>query len=186
LELQETDAVPLLLNDVWVIELQLRPEGTLSDSVRVLVKPWMREMVIVDVADEPAVTAEGEDAPIVKSGGVPNVNEVVAVWVSAPFTALIVTVYTLWLDELHDTVAVPDPATLVVLRAPHVSPEGTVSDIVTVPAKPFTAAREIVASAEEPGDTAEGEVALSRKSWNLNIAIVTWTRAPLVPIIVRR
>jgi len=34
---------------------------------------------MVDVADEPAVTAEGEDAPIVKSGGVPNVNEVVAV-----------------------------------------------------------------------------------------------------------
>jgi hypothetical protein len=47
---------------------------------------------MVDVADEPTLTADGEDAAIVKSGGIPNVNEDVVVWVSAPFTAVMVTV----------------------------------------------------------------------------------------------
>jgi hypothetical protein len=49
---------------------------------------------MVEEADEPTLTAEGEEAPIVKSGGIPNVNEAVAVWLSAPFAPLIVTVYT--------------------------------------------------------------------------------------------
>ena len=39
LELQETVAVPLLANDVFVIELQLSPEGTVEVSVNVLVNP---------------------------------------------------------------------------------------------------------------------------------------------------
>jgi hypothetical protein len=34
---------------------------------------------MVEVADEPTLTAEGEEAPIVKSGGIPNVNETVVV-----------------------------------------------------------------------------------------------------------
>jgi hypothetical protein len=58
--------------------------------------------------------------------------------------------------------------------------------IVIVPPNPFIAASEIVEIEEDPGETAAGEVELSRKSWNLNVAIVTWTRAPLVPIIMRR
>ena len=60
------------------------------------------------------------------------------------------------------------------------------SVIVIVPPNPFIAASEIVETDEDPGETAAGEVELSRKSWNLNVAIVTWTRAPLVPIIMRR
>ena len=60
------------------------------------------------------------------------------------------------------------------------------SVIVIVPLNPFIAASEIVEIEEDPGETAAGEVELSRKSWNLNVAIVTWTRAPLVPIIMRR
>ena len=60
------------------------------------------------------------------------------------------------------------------------------SVIVIVPPNPFIAASEIVEIEEDPGETAAGEVELSRKSWNLNVAIVTWTRAPLVPIIMRR
>jgi hypothetical protein len=39
----------------------------------------MRETVMLEVADEPTLTAEGEEAPIVKSGGIPNVNEAVVV-----------------------------------------------------------------------------------------------------------
>jgi hypothetical protein len=37
--LQETVAVPLLVKDVWVIELQLSPEGAASVNVRVLANP---------------------------------------------------------------------------------------------------------------------------------------------------
>ena len=38
-ELQETVAVPLLVKDVFVIVLQLSPEGRVEVSVRVLVNP---------------------------------------------------------------------------------------------------------------------------------------------------
>jgi hypothetical protein len=60
------------------------------------------------------------------------------------------------------------------------------SVIVIVPPNPFIAASEIVEIDEDPGGTAAGEVELSRKSWKLNVAIVMWTKAPLVPITVRR
>jgi len=71
--------VPLLVKDVFVIELQLSPEGTDAVSISVLVNPCMRLTVMVDVAEEPTLTAEGEDATIVKSGGIPKVNEAVVV-----------------------------------------------------------------------------------------------------------
>jgi len=45
---------------------------------------------------------------------------------------------------LHDTVAVPDPVTLVGVIAPHVSPTGTVSVKLTMPLKWFNAAMVIV------------------------------------------
>jgi hypothetical protein len=79
LELQEIVAVPLLVNDVFVIELQLSPGGTLAVSVKLLVNPWIRLTAIVDVVDEPTLTLDGEDAEMVKSGGIPNVNEAVEV-----------------------------------------------------------------------------------------------------------
>ena len=44
--------------------------------------------------------------------------------------------------------------------------------IVIVPLNPFMAVSEIVETDEEPGETAEGEVELSRKSWKLKVAIV--------------
>lgn len=46
------------------------------------------------------------------------------------------------------------------------------SVIVIVPPNPFTAVSEIVDTDEDPGETAEGEVELSRKSWKLNVATV--------------
>ena len=58
--------------------------------------------------------------------------------------------------------------------------------IVIVPPNPFIAVSEIVETDEDPGETAAGEVELIRKSWKLNVAIVIWTNAPLVPIMVRR
>jgi hypothetical protein len=39
----------------------------------------MRATVIVEVADDPTLTADGEEAAVVKSGGIPNVNEAVVV-----------------------------------------------------------------------------------------------------------
>ena len=58
------------------------------------------------------------------------------------------------------------------LREPQVSPEGTVSVIVIVPPNPFIAVSEIVETDEDPGATADGEVALTRKSLKLKVAIV--------------
>jgi hypothetical protein len=73
---------------------------------------------------------------------------------------------------VQERVALPDPIKLLGLSELQVSPEGTASVIMIVPAKPFTAVRETVATDEDPGMTAEGEVALRRKSWKLNIATV--------------
>jgi hypothetical protein len=48
-----------------------------------------------------------------------------------------------------------------------------VSVIVIVPPNPLIAVSEIVEIDEDPGETAAGEVELSRKSRKLNVAIVT-------------
>lgn len=84
-------ADPPLVKDVFESELQLSPDGTVVVSVRVLVNPLIKPTVMVDVADEPTLTLEGEEADIVKSGGAPNVNDAIDVWVIAPLVALIVT-----------------------------------------------------------------------------------------------
>lgn len=60
------------------------------------------------------------------------------------------------------------------------------SESLIVPAKPLTALRVMVEIEEDPGGTAEGELALRPKSWKLNVAIVVCTRDPLVPVIGRR
>jgi hypothetical protein len=77
-ELHETDAVPLELNVVWVIAPQVSPDGAVSVNPSVPVNPCMNATLMVDVEDEPTVTDEGEEALIVKSGGIPNVNETIA------------------------------------------------------------------------------------------------------------
>jgi hypothetical protein len=78
-ELQVTVAVPLEAKDVLVSELQLSPEGAVALSVKVLVNPWMRPTVMVEVKEAPTLAFEGTDAAIVKSGGIPNVKEAVVV-----------------------------------------------------------------------------------------------------------
>lgn len=91
MELQETVAVPPLVKDVFERELQLSPDGTVVVSVSVLVSPLISPIVMVDVADEPTLTLEGEEADIVKSGGAPKVKEAIDVCVIARLVALIVT-----------------------------------------------------------------------------------------------
>jgi hypothetical protein len=76
--------------------------------------------------------------------------------------------------ELQDTVAVPEPVTLVGVMAPQERPDGTVSVRVTVPANPFNAVIVIVEEADEPALTAAGDVALIVKSGaapKVNVAV---------------
>jgi hypothetical protein len=78
-ELQVIVAVPLEAKDVLVSELQLSPEGAVALSVSVLVNACMRPTVMVDVEDAPTFAFAVGDVAIVKSGGIPNVKEVVVV-----------------------------------------------------------------------------------------------------------
>jgi hypothetical protein len=66
--------------------------------------------------------------------------------------------------ELQDTVAVPEPVTLVGVIAPQVRFAGTVSVRPTAPVKPLTAAIVTVEVAEVPTVTAAGDVAAMVKS----------------------
>ena len=63
------------------------------------------------------------------------------------------------LAAVHETVAVPEPLTLLGLSEPQVRPEGTVSARVTIPTKPFSAVIVIVEMIDWPALTPLGEVA---------------------------
>jgi len=74
----------------------------------------------------------------------------------------------------QDTVAVPEPVTLLGVIAPHVSPDGTVSVRVTTPVNPFNALIVIVEVADEPVLTEAGDVAVIVKSGaapKVNVAV---------------
>ncbi len=73
--------------------------------------------------------------------------------------------------ELHDTVAVPEPVTLVGVIAPQVNPACGVSVRLTTPAKPLRAVIVIVDVADWPAFTAAGELAAIVKSTKLNVAV---------------
>jgi hypothetical protein len=74
--------------------------------------------------------------------------------------------------ELQETVAVPEPVTLVGVIAPQVRLAGTVSVRLTVPANPLSAVIVMVEVAEVPTVTAAGEDAAIVKSRNVNVAVV--------------
>jgi hypothetical protein len=76
---------------------------------------------------------------------------------------------------LHETVAPPEPETLLGEIKPQVNPEGTVSVIVTLPVKPFTAVTVIVEVADCPALMDAGLVAVIVKSAGapkVNVAVV--------------
>ena len=62
-----------------VMAPQVNPAGTVSVSDTVPVKPFSGAIVIVEVAEVPTLTAAGDVAVIVKSGGTPTVKVAVAV-----------------------------------------------------------------------------------------------------------
>ena len=74
------------------IEAQFSPDGTLSVSTTGPTNPCSRVTVIVDFADEPTFTGDGEIAVMVKSGRVVKLKETVTEWVSEPLVPLTVTV----------------------------------------------------------------------------------------------
>ena len=74
--------------------------------------------------------------------------------------------------EEQETVAAPEPVTAVGVIAPHVSPAGTVSVRLTVPANPLTEVIVIVEVAETPTLTAAGDDAAMVKSTKLKVAVV--------------
>jgi hypothetical protein len=73
--------------------------------------------------------------------------------------------------ELQDTVAVPDPVTLVGLIAPQVRPAAGVSVRLTTPLKPLRAVTVMVEVADDPAFTEAGDEATIVKSTKLNVAV---------------
>ena len=100
-----------------------------------------------------------------------------------PLVPVIVTAKPFAVVEVHDRVAVPEPVTLLGAIVPQVSPVGTVSVRVTVPAKPFCPVTVMVDVMEAP-TVPEGEVAARVKPTTANVAVAEWVRVPLVPVIV--
>ena len=88
-ELQDTVAVPEFVTLVGVIAPQVRFAGTVSVRATVPVKPLTAVIVIVEVAETPALTAAGEVAAIVKSV---TVKVAVVEWVRVPLVPVIVRV----------------------------------------------------------------------------------------------
>ena len=87
--------------------------------------------------------------------------------------------------DWQETVAVPEPVTLVGDIAPQVRPLGTVSVRLTVPLNPLTAPIVMVEVADVFTLTAAGEDAAMVKSVTVNVAVAVCTSVPLVPVIVR-
>ncbi len=75
---QDTVAVPEPVTLLGVIAPHVSPDGTVSVRVTTPVNPFNALIVIVEVADEPVLTAAGDVAEIVKSGAAPKVNVAVA------------------------------------------------------------------------------------------------------------
>lgn len=77
------------------------------------------------------------------------------------------------MEEVHDSVAVPDPFTVLGLIGLHVSPAGTVSVKLMVPVNWFREVRVIVVESGVPTFAGAGpavEMAKSR-TWNVMVAL---------------
>lgn len=86
------------------------------------------------------------------------------------------------IEAVHDTVAVPDPVTLVGVIAPQTRPEDAVSVRETMPLKWLADVMVMVDVAEDPALRGAGEGADVLKSQNWKSVVVEWTNWPLVPV----
>ena len=66
-ELQDTVAVPDPVTVPGVIAPHVNPAGTVSVRVTTPANPFIAVIVMVETAEDPALTAAGEEAAIVKS-----------------------------------------------------------------------------------------------------------------------
>lgn len=94
-----------------------------------------------------------------------------AEWISDPLVPVTVRTNVPAVEALQETVAEPEPVTLVGVTAPQVRPAGTVSVRETTPANPFTPATVKVDAADWPTLTAAGEDAAMVKSTKLKVAV---------------
>ena len=78
-EVQDRVAVPAPVTLFGVMAPQVRPPGTVSVRATIPENPFRAEMVMVEVALTPVLTAAGEVAVIEKSAAWLNVNVAVAV-----------------------------------------------------------------------------------------------------------
>jgi hypothetical protein len=185
--LQETVAVPEPVTLAGVTAPQASPNGTVSARATTPANPFIAVMLRVDVADWPALTAAGELAASMKLTKV-KVAVVECVIAGVVLVPVIVSANVPALAEVQDTVAVPDPVTLLGVIAPQLNPVGLVKVSDTTPAKPPTDVIVIVDDADPPPLTAAGEVAPIVKSWaavNVKVAVIEWVRVVLVPVTVR-
>ena len=88
-ELQDSVAVPDPLTLAGVTDPHDSPERDVLETVIVPVNPFNEERVIVEVADVPVATGEGDVALIVKSW---KLKTVVFEWTSDPLVPVIVRV----------------------------------------------------------------------------------------------
>ena len=86
---------------------------------------------------------------------------------------------------LHETVAVPDPNTLVGLIVPHARPGGMMTVRLTVPAKWFTVDIVIVDVPDEPALIGVGVEVSIPKSWNWKRAVALCIKELLIAVMVR-
>lgn len=77
--------------------------------------------------------------------------------------------------------AVPEPVTLAGVIVPQLSPVGTVSLRVTVPANPFRPVTVMVDVSEDLTTAAVGVVAATVKSTKLKVAVAVCDVEPLMP-----
>jgi hypothetical protein len=131
---------------------QVSPEEGVSVRLTVPVNPFRAEMVIVVVAEEPIVTAEGEADDMAKSA----TAYVTAVeWERVPLTPVIVARKLPDANPVQNRVDPPDPPlTMVGVTLHKRSDELVVTERETAPVKPFSDAMVIVDCALVPVVTA--------------------------------
>ena len=173
---------------VPVLKATERPADGAVVNVTVPGNPFNAVIVMVEVPEMPVLRARFDGlAETMKST---TVNVAVVLWIMPPLVPVTVRVYVDAVEELHDTVAVPDPSKLMGEIVLQLRPLGTVSDNAIVPVNPFTDVRVIVEVVDCPAMTGAGVLAVMVKSgctgWlNLNVAVAECTSEPLFPIIVR-
>jgi hypothetical protein len=86
---------------------------------------------------------------------------------------------------VQETLADPELMTLLGEMLAQLRPEGAVSLRATVPVNPVTALIVMLELVDAPALIGAGEVALIVKLVTVNVALVLWLSAPLVPVMVR-